>query len=76
MIFFGNAEDLWLITIAPGCAEGFGYDGLVYSDGTTWQRFTAENSGLSSDGIYDLSVDSAGNAWLATDSGLQMVPRP
>jgi ligand-binding sensor domain-containing protein len=49
---------------------------LAYYNNRIWRWFTAEISSLISEGIYDLSVDSQGNAWLATDSGLQRIPLP
>ena len=76
MIYFGNRNDEWLVTVELGCAEGFIFDGLAYYNNRIWRWFTAENSSLISEGIYDLSVDSQGNAWLATDSGLQRIPIP
>ena len=75
-IYFGNSEDLWLITWEKCGYEEVRLTGLIYYDWADWHWFTAENSGLSSDRIYDLSVDSHGNAWLATESGLQRVPLP
>jgi len=75
-IFMGNSGELWLTTSEPCRFEDICTTGLFYYSNSYWYWFTAEHSGLSSDGIYDISFDSAGNAWLATDNGLQMVPRP
>jgi len=75
-IHFGNSGDLWLTTIENCGLESVCSTGLIYYDGTSWMRFTAENSGLSDNWISDVSVDSAGNAWLATSIGLQRAPLP
>jgi ligand-binding sensor domain-containing protein len=74
-IHFGNSGDIWLTTIEE-CGEWICSTGLVYYDGKRWQRFTAENSGLYDNRVYDVSVDSLGNAWLATETGLQQAPFP
>ena len=43
---------------------------LIRFDGTQWQKYTTENSGFVSSGVNDLTVDSQGNLWCATYSGL------
>jgi streptogramin lyase len=77
-IYFGNSEDLWLTTMEQCGFESVCLTGLIYYNynWVNWRWFTEENSALVSERIYDLSVDSQGNAWLATDSGLQRVPLP
>jgi hypothetical protein len=76
-VYFGNSTDLWLITIDICGFESVCHSGLVYFDGMNSYRFSGD-SGFrpGTYWIYDLSVDSQGNAWLATSMGLQQIPAP
>lgn len=43
--------------------------GIVSFDGTDWVRYTKDNSGLTNDTINDMSVDTQGRLWVATQGG-------
>lgn len=45
-------------------------DGLMQFYSSQWTIYNTENSGLPSNIIYDIQVDSDGTKWLGTDQGL------
>lgn len=45
-------------------------NGLVRFDGTNWQLFNTSNSGLPSNHIFYVTVDSLDNKWIGTLAGL------
>jgi hypothetical protein len=47
------------------------YDnGIAVYDGSEWTFYTTLNSGLPSDTVYQIAIDSDGTKWIATDKGL------
>ena len=46
--------------------------GIGKFDGTNWTAFTAANSDLPDDWVYDIAFDTSGNVWVATHQGLAM----
>ena len=54
--------------IGFGRARGVG--GLAKFDGEDWAVYNTDNSGLSSNGIQSLAVDSQGNLWVGTRADL------
>ena len=43
---------------------------IMVLDGSTWTTLTHENSGLPEKGVSRMTVDSAGNIWISTHSGI------
>ncbi|MGE5353478.1 MAG: two-component regulator propeller domain-containing protein [Acidobacteriota bacterium] len=44
--------------------------GVVKYDGSNWSRYDKSNSGLISNSVNTIAIDSAGNKWIGTDEGL------
>lgn len=59
--------DLWLATAGDGAVR---LDGTYQFGNSTWEFFTTENSGLTSDRINVIQTDEMGNVWFGTDRGL------
>lgn len=49
---------------------GTGYEGAVKYDGTKWEVFNTENSGLPNDDVYAVACDKNNNTWFGTFNGL------
>jgi hypothetical protein len=50
-------------------------DGLHHYDGQAWNHFHRQNSGLPSNQIRSVLVDSADRVWVATDAGVTVYTR-
>ena len=61
-------DDVWVGT----GGEFFGQEGsgVARFDGSTWTTFNTSNSELPGNTVFAISIDSGGNKWLGTDSGL------
>jgi ligand-binding sensor domain-containing protein len=60
----GNG-DKWI-----GGGDGLvGGDGLIKFDDMSWTVYNTFNSGLPSDIIYSIAIDSSGNKWIGTHEG-------
>jgi len=44
--------------------------GVAAYDGTAWETYTPDNSGLASDKVRAILVDNSGAVWFATDKGI------
>lgn len=47
--------------------------GLAMYDGKSWKTYTIKNSGLASNDVTSLAIDSAGRIWVATDWGISIL---
>jgi len=64
-----SENSIWISTWEPGKA-GIEYGGgLTKFDGTTWTTFNINNSPLTSNTIFDITVDKDDNLWLSTCAG-------
>lgn len=45
-------------------------EGIVSYDGSTWDLYTTSNSGLPSEKVFIIAVDSDGTKWIGTGDGL------
>ncbi len=60
-VAIGKDRGLWV---------GTGNAGLVEFDGTSWRIFTSSNSGLPSNNVGWIAIDSSGSEWVWTLGGL------
>jgi len=68
-IAFDSEGVMWLATWHPGIA-GIEYGGgLTKFDGTRWTTYNIYNSPLTSNTIFDITVDKDDNLWLCTCAG-------
>jgi hypothetical protein len=71
-------EDFWMVrALAIDGADrvwaGTFSDGVAVFDGQAWVTYDRANSGLPSDGIKSIAVDSIGRAWIGTEWGLAVL---
>jgi ligand-binding sensor domain-containing protein len=68
------AGRIWVV--GPDCAqlEDCKGPGITIFDGESSRRFTRENSTLPTNGVNDLAFDGSGRVWLATRSGVFVMP--
>lgn len=45
-------------------------NGVAVYDGLDWSFYTSSNSGLPSDTVYQIAIDSSGTKWIGTANGL------
>lgn len=68
-IAFDSEGVIWLATWYPGIA-GIEYGwGLTKFDGSNWTTYNIYNSPLTSNTIFDITVDKEDNLWLSTCAG-------
>jgi len=60
---------IWIATNGESDPGGFGHGGIAIYDGTSWSRLDS-STGLPSNHIRDLAIDSDGRVWVATDKGI------
>ncbi|MBI3510256.1 MAG: hypothetical protein HY064_06300 [Bacteroidetes bacterium] len=60
-IYADHFHKVWLITYGKG---------IISYDGINWNWYDSKNSGLPSNNVNSLRVDSNNNLWIATDNGL------
>ena len=66
---FDSEGVLWIATGTPGAAGIEVGGGLTKFDGENWTTYTIYNSGLTSNTIFDIIVDSIDNIWIGTCAG-------
>lgn len=65
-----DSEDIVWVSIRDPMYVGIEYGwGLTKFDGTTWTTFNINNSPLTSNTIFDITVDKDDNLWLSTCAG-------
>lgn len=67
-----DSQGVAWVSCAQIVAKTFSGKGLSKFDGTTWTTYNTSNSGISSNNIYQIVIDSHGNKWIATNEGLNM----
>ena len=66
---FDSEGALWIATGNPGTIGIDSGGGLTKFDGENWTTYTIYNSGLTSNTIFDILVDSVDHIWIGTYAG-------
>ena len=48
-------------------------NGVSVYDGARWTNHNSFASGITSNDVYDIAIDAAGQAWVATDEGASVL---
>jgi len=71
MVYLGTEYMIWNLTEPVIYGLLVNINGAAMFNGQKWTKFTTENSGITSNNLYKVAIDSSSNVWFGSfDKGL------